>query len=616
MRFTPLLPLALAASTAQAKYHEVTVGKGGKLRFDPEVIKAEIGDTIRYTFFSKNHSVVESNFEDPCEPLKGGFFSGFVPAELQDDPARTAFTAINPPEKGNTLDAYKQDAKDSSTSTPADGLPVGGMRRVTVDVGTEDGKLGFNPSDIVEPKGTIVNFVFNPKNHSVVESSFDKPCQPLTDGFSSGHIPVASSPSNVNFEYTIEDNAPAWFYCGQPNGNHCQSGMVGAINAPAKGNTLEAFIAKAKSATPPSTIPDKAPLKGLLMINGSVIEAMSGNVLLANTPPSTTTSAASSPASTNSLPSYNPPFPPSARTHRNAGGGKPTHYSWPSALSPNATTFLYLHLRSEDVLLHLLWEGYSKLSTPSGGWHELYPRAIVDTIGTWAAQALVQRATIAEVLEHYKQPVPASCTYKLPMGNVDDFLRALGKLNTVQIGALIDISARVAAQDSFVVPILMTQVGAKSRAAGVVNMMQDHVAAAQPREVAVPVRLAWSFVMEEFVESCPEEVKIDGMPDKPWGGLTIAGKEEENGEVVSVKLAYDAGKTSEGQFVAWMGPYGTLEFTPVVLEGSDKMATVPDGFYGDVWIAVVDKSEIKLDELGDHMIAGPEMVWITEPGSD
>lgn len=98
-------------------------------------------------------------------------------------------------------------------------------------MGTEDGKLGFNPSNIVEPKGTVVNFVFNPKNHSVVESSFDKPCQPLTDGFSSGHIPIASSPSNVNFEYTIEDSVPTWFYCGQPNGNHCQSGMVGAINA-------------------------------------------------------------------------------------------------------------------------------------------------------------------------------------------------------------------------------------------------------------------------------------------------------------------------------------------------------------------------------------------------
>jgi plastocyanin len=47
-----LLSLSLAA-TAQAGHHEVSVGKGGELKFEPEEIKAERGDTITYRFYSK-----------------------------------------------------------------------------------------------------------------------------------------------------------------------------------------------------------------------------------------------------------------------------------------------------------------------------------------------------------------------------------------------------------------------------------------------------------------------------------------------------------------------------------------------------------------------------------
>ena len=107
---------------------------------------------------------------------------------------------------------------------------MGGVRRTTVDVG-KDGKLTFEPNNVNEPKGTVVDFVFYPKNHSVVQASFNNPCQPLSGGFSSGFIPTTSSPSGALFEYTIDRDSPVWFYCGQTTGNHCQTGMVGAINA-------------------------------------------------------------------------------------------------------------------------------------------------------------------------------------------------------------------------------------------------------------------------------------------------------------------------------------------------------------------------------------------------
>ena len=68
-----VLPLTLALD------HQITVGAAGALRFNPETVTAAIGDTLSFTYFPRNHSVVESNFADPCKPLAGGFNSGFVP---------------------------------------------------------------------------------------------------------------------------------------------------------------------------------------------------------------------------------------------------------------------------------------------------------------------------------------------------------------------------------------------------------------------------------------------------------------------------------------------------------------------------------------------------------
>ena len=50
--FRLLCSLSLAASVRAAHY-EVTVGKGGLLKFDPETLKAEVGDTIQYLFYAK-----------------------------------------------------------------------------------------------------------------------------------------------------------------------------------------------------------------------------------------------------------------------------------------------------------------------------------------------------------------------------------------------------------------------------------------------------------------------------------------------------------------------------------------------------------------------------------
>jgi hypothetical protein len=147
---------------------------------------------------------------------------------------------------------------------------------IKVTVGA-DGKLAYSPNNIIAAVGTQIEFDFFPKNHSVTQSSFANPCHPLsTGGFFSGFVPTKNSPSGTSFTITVQDTKPIWFYCGQTVGNHCQSGMVGAINAPTTGNTLDAFITLAKNATT-STSPPGGPVGGTLNTNSNSTSSSSSS---------------------------------------------------------------------------------------------------------------------------------------------------------------------------------------------------------------------------------------------------------------------------------------------------------------------------------------------------
>ncbi|KAK3955780.1 Cupredoxin [Pseudoneurospora amorphoporcata] len=75
-----LLAATLAlSSVVSAKTIPVKVGESG-LTFDPENIKADVGDVLEFWFYAKNHSIVTSTAAKPCEPkTENGFFSGFFP---------------------------------------------------------------------------------------------------------------------------------------------------------------------------------------------------------------------------------------------------------------------------------------------------------------------------------------------------------------------------------------------------------------------------------------------------------------------------------------------------------------------------------------------------------
>jgi hypothetical protein len=163
--------------------------------------------------------------------------------------------------------------------------------------------------------------------------------------------------------------------------------MVGSINVPTSGNTLEAFIGLAAHASN-STIEPNASLGGILTVNGTVITADSGDVF-------TTVSNVPSPGS--SIPPY---------VAGMAGGHQPSSYNWAPSITDTATDLLQLITYLDNVLLEVLINGHNNLTT--GGWANLYPGTITDTMGSMMAQALVHRSTSTDSLSHYSKQLTAS----------------------------------------------------------------------------------------------------------------------------------------------------------------------------------------------------------------
>jgi plastocyanin len=95
----------------------------------------------------------------------------------------------------------------------------------SVTVGGSD--FAFHPSSITAAKGDTVSFKIG-SLHSVHSGSFGSPC--VQSGFSSGGPFSGSGFNSKLFQVTINDTNPIYGFCGTPE--HCQQGMVFAINAP------------------------------------------------------------------------------------------------------------------------------------------------------------------------------------------------------------------------------------------------------------------------------------------------------------------------------------------------------------------------------------------------
>jgi len=125
---------------------------------------------------------------------------------------------------------------------------VASAAQFNVTVG-ENGGLAYNPTSVTGVQaGDTVSFKFVAKNHTLTQSTFTAPCTPKTGGVNSGFIPVAAGATTFP-TWTIQiDNvtAPLWFYCAQAQ--HCEAGMVFAIN-PTADKTFDAYLNTAKGLT-------------------------------------------------------------------------------------------------------------------------------------------------------------------------------------------------------------------------------------------------------------------------------------------------------------------------------------------------------------------------------
>ncbi|KAF4568631.1 hypothetical protein EYR36_010644 [Pleurotus pulmonarius] len=92
MRFTSIAAAALAVvPSALAANFAVNVGQGNTFAFSPTSITGAVaGDTITFTFMSRNHSATTTTFTTPCPPpdggVAGGFDTGFHSATGTDQP--------------------------------------------------------------------------------------------------------------------------------------------------------------------------------------------------------------------------------------------------------------------------------------------------------------------------------------------------------------------------------------------------------------------------------------------------------------------------------------------------------------------------------------------------
>lgn len=78
--FSFVAATALLASSASAATISIAVGESG-LTFSPNSTTAAVGDVLEFTFYPKNHTVVQGAFNSPCDvgSVTAGFYSGFMP---------------------------------------------------------------------------------------------------------------------------------------------------------------------------------------------------------------------------------------------------------------------------------------------------------------------------------------------------------------------------------------------------------------------------------------------------------------------------------------------------------------------------------------------------------
>ncbi|KIP08909.1 hypothetical protein PHLGIDRAFT_18806 [Phlebiopsis gigantea 11061_1 CR5-6] len=156
---------------------------------------------------------------------------------------------------------------------------------IVVKVG-ENGTLTYNPSEVTAQNGDTIAFQFLTKNHTITQSTFASPCTNFSaTGLDSGFQPVAANATSfMEYSFNMTNvTGPLWFYCRQAN--HCQMGMVFAVN-PTADKPFSAFQAAAMGKT--------AAANATASMSGSSGASSPTDTSSSSTPSASTTSGAMS----------------------------------------------------------------------------------------------------------------------------------------------------------------------------------------------------------------------------------------------------------------------------------------------------------------------------------
>ncbi|ETN45663.1 uncharacterized protein HMPREF1541_09496 [Cyphellophora europaea CBS 101466] len=156
--------------------------------------------------------------------------------------------------------AYADDSSSTSTSSTA---TTGTPATYTHEVKVGSNGLNFDPDALTASPGDLINFHFYASNHSVAQSSFDKPCQPIdgSSGIFTGFFTASGKDeASQMFSMRLNGTDPMWLYCS--SGEHCKGGQSMVINSVSGSDqTLKQYKENAK----------KADVKSPDAVNGGVV---------------------------------------------------------------------------------------------------------------------------------------------------------------------------------------------------------------------------------------------------------------------------------------------------------------------------------------------------------
>ncbi|KAK2466753.1 hypothetical protein APHAL10511_001011 [Amanita phalloides] len=283
MKFTSLLCALLSVISVSAKVFNVAVGANNQLVYDPPSISGAVaGDQILFTFTSKNHTVTQSTFNNPCVKASStAIDSGFKPVAgasqptfsfnlnahsasaplwfycAQTNPANHCHAgmvfAVNPTAT-KTFAQFQANAKASPSLPGTSSANTGTVHVVLVG---QNSTLTFNPPSIRAVAGDTIAFTFMSKNHSATQSTFTNPCTLAPGGVNSGFQAIPpNSTTAAQWSITLDAASaasPLWFFCAQTvPAVHCHTGMVFAIN-PTTTKTFAQFKSNAMNAGSPTS---------------------------------------------------------------------------------------------------------------------------------------------------------------------------------------------------------------------------------------------------------------------------------------------------------------------------------------------------------------------------